>query len=80
MQRLVLRDTLWLVVVGGIIGVPVALVGARLFASQLYGIGPNDPLVVLLGIATMSAAALAAGYLPARRAARIDPVTALRAE
>jgi predicted permease len=79
-QRLVLRDTLWLVVVGGFIGIPVALAGARLFASQLYGIGPNDPLVVLLGIGTMSAAALAAGYLPARRAARIDPVTALRAE
>jgi predicted permease len=79
-RRLVLRDTLWLVIVGGIIGIPVALAGARLFASQLYGVGPNDPLVVLLGLGTISVAALVAGYLPARRAARIDPVIALRAE
>jgi predicted permease len=79
-QRLVLRDTLTLVVVGVMIGIPVAFTGTRLLASQLYEVGPNDPLAVALGIVTLSIAALVAGYLPARRAARVDPIIALRAE
>jgi ABC-type antimicrobial peptide transport system permease subunit len=55
-----------------VIGIPAALAGARLVASQLYEVGPNDPLAVSLGIVTLSVAALVAGYLPARRAARVD--------
>jgi ABC-type antimicrobial peptide transport system permease subunit len=79
-RRLVLRDTLTLVVIGVLIGIPVALGGARLLASQLYQVAPNDPLAMSLGLVTLSSAALVAGYLPARRAARIDPLIALRAE
>lgn len=79
-RRLVLRDTLTLVVVGVVIGIPAALAGARLLASQLYEVGPNDPLAVSLSLVTLSVAALVAGYLPARRASRVDPLIALRAE
>jgi predicted permease len=77
---LVLRETLTLVVVGVVIGIPAALAGARLLASQLYEVGPSDPLAVSLSLATLFAAALIAGSLPARRAARVDPLIALRAE
>jgi ABC-type antimicrobial peptide transport system permease subunit len=76
----VLRDTLKLVVIGMLIGIPVALACARLLESQLYEVGPNDPLAISIGIGTLSLAALLAGYVPARRAARVDPLIALRCE
>jgi predicted permease len=79
-RRLVLADTLRLVVIGVAIGLPAALAGARLLESQLYGIKPADPLALAAGLATLVAASLAAGYLPARRAVRVDPCRALRAE
>jgi ABC-type antimicrobial peptide transport system permease subunit len=77
---LVLRDTLRLVAVGVAIGIPAALGGARLLESQLYEVAPTDPLTLFVGLVTLSIAAVLAGYLPARRAARVDPVVALRAE
>jgi predicted permease len=79
-RRLVLRDTLTLVVVGVVIGIPAALTVGRLLESQLYDVTPNDPLALSAGLVTLSVAALLAGYLPARRAARVDPVVALRTE
>jgi ABC-type antimicrobial peptide transport system permease subunit len=77
---LVGRDTMRLVLIGVVIGLPIALAGARLLASQLYEVGPADPIALLLGIMTLSIVALLAGYVPARRAARVDPLVALRSE
>ncbi len=75
-----LRDTLRLALLGVLICVPVALAGAQLLASQLYEVRPYDPLAVSVAIATLAVAALAAGYVPARRAARVDPLVSLRGE
>ena len=77
---LVLRDTLKLVLFGVLIGIPAALAGARLVASQLFEVQPDDPIAAAAGLAALAATALLAGYLPARRAARVNPVIALRAE
>jgi predicted permease len=83
-----LRDVLWLVArevlilvgIGIGIGLPAALAVAQLLRNQLFGIAPHDPWVMALAAAGMAAVALLAGYLPARRAARVNPVNALRYE
>jgi putative ABC transport system permease protein len=77
---LVMRQTTSLVVIGVIIGLGVTLATTRLIASLLYGLTPNDPLTIALaGLLLMMVAALA-GYLPARRASRVDPMVALKHE
>ena len=79
-RSMVLRDTAVLTVVGLAIGVPVAAVATRSLSSLLHGVEPGDP-VVLAGIAGLTlVVALVAGWFPARRAARVDPLVALRAE
>jgi predicted permease len=79
-RRLVLGDTVKLVTFGAVIGTPIALGGAHLISSQLYQVKLTDFIVVSTSIAVLSFVALLAGYLPARRAARLDPVVTLRAE
>jgi predicted permease len=79
-RRLVLSDTVKLVTLGAVIGMPISLGGAHLISSQLYQVKPTDVIVVSMSIGVLSFVALLAGYLPARRAARIDPAVALRAE
>ncbi len=75
---LALRETMLLVGIGAIIGLCAAMGATRLIASMLYGLAPNDPLTIALaGLSLLAVAALAA-YLPARRAARVDPMVALR--
>ena len=79
-RRLVLRDTVMLVAVGAVLGIPAALAGARLLSKLLYQVGPSDPVAVSLSIGALACVAIVAGYLPARRATQVDPANALRAE
>ena len=77
---MVLRESCALTAAGLLIGYGAAHFTASLVASFLYGIQPNDPLAVTAAIAILLSAALAAGYVPAWRASRIDPAVALRNE
>jgi ABC-type antimicrobial peptide transport system permease subunit len=77
---LVLREAVTLALVGAAFGLGAALVAARFVASLLYGLGPDDPLTLLIAAALLLAVAAVAGYLPARRAAHVDPLEALRSE
>jgi len=78
--RLILRETGVLVGVGAAVGVVLALAGGRAAASLLFGVPPYDPPALLLALAGLGAIALIASYAPARRATRIEPVAALRAD
>jgi predicted permease len=77
---LVLTETLWLVVIGLAVGLALAPVLSRLATSLLFGLSSYDPLTIGLAIVAMLFVALVAGYLPARRATRVDPMAALRYE
>lgn len=78
--RLVLRGAFLQVALGLLIGIPVAIGGARLIAAQLYHVRGWDPLVLSASIVTLGLCALVASIIPAQRAASIDPVKALRVE
>lgn len=77
---LVLRQGLALVIVGGALGVGVAFLVTRYLTKLLYGVTPADPATFVTVIAMLVAVALLASWLPARRAARVDPMVALRSE
>ncbi len=78
--RMVLRGALWQLGIGLAIGIPAALAGSRLIANQLYGVKTYDPVILGLSVFVLAACALLAGFIPARRAASIEPMQALRAE
>ena len=77
---MVLRECVIMVVVGVLLGLAAALAAGRLVAAVLFGLSPTDVGTMSAAVAVMSLVALAAGYLPARRASRVDPITALRYE
>ncbi len=80
LAALVVRETLGLALAGALAGVPLAMLGGRAIASLLFGLGAADPLTLVEAVALMAAVATVAGLLPARRAARVDPLVALRSE
>jgi predicted permease len=77
---MVIRQGLLLALTGSAIGVVGALLLSRVIASQLYGISPTDPLTFVVVSVLLTVVALAACYIPARRAMRVDPMVALKYE
>jgi ABC-type antimicrobial peptide transport system permease subunit len=77
---LVMSGALLLVGIGLAIGIPVALLGGRLMRTQLYGVKIYDPITLAVAVVVLAAFAALAGFIPARRAASIEPMHALRIE
>jgi len=77
---LILREALLLVLVGVVVGLPVVYASTRFASTLLFGLTPTDPLSLAGAALLLFAVALVAGYLPARRATKVDPLVALRYE
>jgi predicted permease len=77
---LVMRGALLQIAIGLMIGIPVALLGGHLMASQLYGVNKFDPFTMAMAIAVLGICAAIAGFVPAHRASTIEPMIALRTE
>jgi predicted permease len=77
---LVLKEALLLLLIGLAIGIPASLALARYVQSQLFGVHFADPLILFVAIFSLASAAALAGFIPARRASRVDPIRALRYE
>ena len=79
-MRLVLMETGWLVLFGAATGIPCAIAASRLLAGMLFGLKPGDPSALAIALGVVLVVAAMAAILPARRAARVDPMNALRCE
>jgi ABC-type antimicrobial peptide transport system permease subunit len=78
--RMVFTEASRLTAIGMVAGMVIGLVAVRATASFLYGLQPRDPLTLVVAGVALATAAAAASYLPARNAAAIDPIVALREE
>ena len=79
-QGLVLRQVMWMTLGGGVIGVGLAIWAGSYAKSLLFEMGNADPMVMATSVGALSLVALAAGFIPSRRASRVDPMKALRCE
>jgi ABC-type antimicrobial peptide transport system permease subunit len=77
---LVLKDVLWLTLLGCIVGLAASLWTGKLVANLLFATSPADPLLLGLAALTLSCTSVLAGFEPARRAAKMDPMNTLRSE
>jgi ABC-type antimicrobial peptide transport system permease subunit len=78
--QMIMRGAFTQVGLGLLIGIPFALLAGRYMADQLYGVKPYDPLSLGIAVLVLAAAAAVAGFVPARRAASIEPMDALRSD
>ncbi|HSO74997.1 MAG TPA: ABC transporter permease [Blastocatellia bacterium] len=78
--RMVMRETMGVVLIGVVIGLGAAVATTRLIATMLFGLAPTDHVTIAVAILLMIGVAAFAGYLPARRASKVDPMIALRYE
>jgi putative ABC transport system permease protein len=78
LQRSILLQTLGLAAIGVMVGIVASLILARALSGMLFGVAPGDPLTFALMVLILAFVAGLAGYLPARRASKIEPMSALR--
>jgi predicted permease len=79
-SRMIMRESLMLLAIGTVLGLPLALMATRIIREQLFAIDAIDPISFTVSLAVVSLMTLLAGWLPARRAAGVDPLQALRVE
>jgi ABC-type antimicrobial peptide transport system permease subunit len=77
---LVLRDVAWIVAVGALAGTAISMAATRVLQQLLFEVSARDAFTLAAAVGMLSAVAFFAGYLPARRATRVNPMVALRAE
>jgi len=77
---MIIRESLMLCLFGTILGLPAAIAGARLLKAMLFGLHPGDPPTIIAALAGIAGIALAASFIPARRASLLNPIVALRCE
>ena len=78
--RTVLKESLALLAIGILLGIPASLAASQAIQAGLFGVSPADPMTLIAAVCVISACMLAGAYMPARRAAKIDPMVALRYE
>jgi ABC-type antimicrobial peptide transport system permease subunit len=77
---MVLKESLMLLAVGVAAGIPATVAATRLIKGQLFGVSATDPSTIVTAVVLVAAVTVLSGYLPARRAAKVDPMVALRYE